>query len=89
MQFESKKGSVVDKILHELFQHGDASQKYMQGSRNIKIDNWILLDNYVPSKSTGSQTRASQSNPKHSRRHMSMKQHKKLGMFNLPQDLQK
>ncbi|KAL9407122.1 hypothetical protein Peur_004094 [Populus x canadensis] len=89
VKFESKKGSVVDKILHELFQHGDASQKYMQGSRNIKIDNWILLDNYVPSKSTGSQTRASQSNPKHSRRHMSMKQHKKLGMFNLPQDLQK
>ncbi|KAL3609288.1 hypothetical protein D5086_000308 [Populus alba] len=88
-KFESKKGSVVDKILHELFQHGDASQKYMQGSRNIKIDNWILLDNYVPSKTTGSQTRASQSNPKHSRRHMSMKQRKKLGMFNLPQDLQK
>ncbi|KAJ6713916.1 RIBONUCLEASE P SUBUNIT P29 [Salix viminalis] len=89
VKFESKKGSVVDKILHDLFQHGDASQKYMQGSRNIKIDNWILLDNYVPSKSTGSQTTASRSNSKHSRRHMSMKQHKKFGMFNLPQDLQK
>ncbi|KAF9688818.1 hypothetical protein SADUNF_Sadunf01G0027600 [Salix dunnii] len=57
-KFESKKGSVVDKILHDLFQHGDASQKYMQGSRNIKIDNWILLDNYVPGKSIGSRTTA-------------------------------
>ncbi|KAF9688816.1 hypothetical protein SADUNF_Sadunf01G0027400 [Salix dunnii] len=89
VKFESKKGSVVDKILHDLFQHGDASQKYMQGSRNIKIDNWILLDNYVPGKSIGSRTTASRSNSKHSRRHMSMKQHKKLGTFNLPQDLHK
>ncbi|CAK7336434.1 unnamed protein product [Dovyalis caffra] len=89
VKFKSKKESAVDKILHDLFQHGDASQKYMQGSRNIKIDNWILLDNYVPSKSTGSHTRASRSNSKCSRRPMSMKQHKKLGTFNLPQDLQK
>ncbi|KAL0283082.1 UNVERIFIED_CONTAM: hypothetical protein Sradi_7241100 [Sesamum radiatum] len=37
----------VDRVLHELFQHGDSAQKYMQGSKSMKIENTILLDNYV------------------------------------------
>ncbi|OMO72566.1 hypothetical protein CCACVL1_17710 [Corchorus capsularis] len=87
----SKKGSMADKILHELLQSGDSAQKYMQGSRSVKIDNWILLDNYVQGRpmSTGSHIRALKIHSKRSKRHMSMKQLKKSGALKLPQALQK
>ncbi|XVF76500.1 hypothetical protein PTKIN_Ptkin13bG0271200 [Pterospermum kingtungense] len=90
-KFSNKKGNMTDKILHELLQSGDSAQKYMQGSRSIKIDNWILLDNFVQGKvmSTGSQIRALKNHSKRSKRHMSMKQLKKSGVFKLPQPIQK
>uniref|UniRef100_A0A251K5Z6 Uncharacterized protein n=1 Tax=Manihot esculenta TaxID=3983 RepID=A0A251K5Z6_MANES len=90
-KFQSKRGSMVDMILHELLQHGDSAQKYLQGSRSKKIDNWILLDNYVQGrgKSTSSHIRALKAHSKRSKKHMSMKQHKKCGSFVLPQDRQK
>ncbi|CAJ1926731.1 unnamed protein product [Sphenostylis stenocarpa] len=74
----SAEGGSTDGILHELLQKGDASQKYMQGSRNMKIDNWIFLDNYVQKwvLSSGSQTRALQLHSKRSKKHMSMNQDK-------------
>ncbi|XP_050227573.1 ribonuclease MRP protein subunit POP4 [Mercurialis annua] len=86
-KFQSNKGSKVDMILHDLLQHGDSAQKYMQGSRNKKLDNWILLDNYVQGrgKSTNSRIRALEAHSKRSKKHMSMKQHKKCGSLNLPQ----
>lgn len=82
---------MVDKILHELLQHGDVAQKYMQGSRSIKVDNWVLLDNFVQGRgvSTGSQIRALQVHSRRSKRHMSMKQLKKCGAFELPKQLHK
>lgn len=87
----SNKRSIVDNLLHDLFQHGDSADKYMQGSRNIKIDNWILLDNFVQKSgmSAAARFRALQSHSKRSRRHMSLKQHKKNGSFHLPQQLHK
>ncbi|XWS66928.1 hypothetical protein CRYUN_Cryun05aG0242700 [Craigia yunnanensis] len=87
----SKKGSMTDKILHELLQSGDSAPKYMQGSRSIKIDNWILLDNFVQGRvmSTGSHIRALKNHSNRSKRHMSMKQLKKSGVFELPQAIQK
>ncbi|KAL4311029.1 hypothetical protein GQ457_01G016410 [Hibiscus cannabinus] len=90
-KFSNKKGSMADKILHELLQGGDSAQKYMQGSRSIKFDNWILLDNFVKGRlmSTGSQIRALKTHSKRSKRHMSMKQLKKSGVLKLPQDNQK
>ncbi|GLT89700.1 hypothetical protein SLE2022_076760 [Rubroshorea leprosula] len=90
MKFSSGNGSTVDKILHELLQSGDSGKKYMQGSR-IKLDNWILLDNFVQGRgmSTGSQIRALKSHSKRSKKHMSMKQLKKCGMLDLPQAFQK
>ncbi|GAV82118.1 UPF0086 domain-containing protein [Cephalotus follicularis] len=90
-KFASKRGSMVDKVLHELLQHGDSAQKYMQGSKSTKIDNWILLDNFVKgcAVSTGSSIRALQSHSKRSKKHMSMKQLKKCGSFDLPQDFKK
>ncbi|KAK9193077.1 hypothetical protein WN944_003773 [Citrus x changshan-huyou] len=87
----SSRGSRVDKVLHGLFQNGDSAQKYLQGSRSMKIDNWILLDNYVQGRnvSTGSHIKALQIHSKRSRKHMSMKQLKRSGALDLPKDLQK
>ncbi|OIS97486.1 hypothetical protein A4A49_62513 [Nicotiana attenuata] len=78
----------VNDILHDLLQHGDSAQKYMQGSKNVKVDNWILLDNVVQKSSiaTGARNRALQRQSKRSKRHMSIKQHKKFGSFDLPQE---
>ncbi|GLT47892.1 hypothetical protein SLA2020_215470 [Shorea laevis] len=90
MKFSGGNGSTVDKILHELLQSGDSGKKYMQASR-IKLDNWILLDNFVQGRgmSTGSQIRALKSHSKRSKKHMSMKQLKKCGMLDLPRASQK
>ncbi|XP_050116095.1 ribonuclease MRP protein subunit POP4-like isoform X2 [Malus sylvestris] len=83
-----RKESKVDKVLHELLQNGDSAQKYMQGSRSKRIDNWILLDNYVQGRgvSTGSHARALQIHSKRSKKHMSMKQQKRKGLFDFPKD---
>ena len=91
VQLSSRKGDVVDKILHELLQNGDMAQKYMQKSRKIHIDHFVLLDNYVQGRgvSTGSHIRALRMHSKRSKKHMSMKQHKKCGSFDLPQELHK
>lgn len=90
-EFSAKRGGSIDGILHKLLQKGDAAQKYMHGSRNMKIDNWILLDNYVQGRvlSSDSHTRALQLHSKRSRKHMSMKKHKKYGSLDLPQEFHK
>ncbi|CAO2826174.1 unnamed protein product [Amaranthus hypochondriacus] len=77
----------IDKILHELLQKGDSAQKYIQGSRSIKWDNWILLDNFVRGNSTF--VNAFKVNSKRSKKHMSMVQLKKRGLLDLPQELHK
>ncbi|XP_055833282.1 ADP-ribosylation factor GTPase-activating protein AGD7-like isoform X2 [Solanum dulcamara] len=84
----SGKNMTANDILHDLLQHGDSVQKYMQGSKNVKVDNWILLDNVVQKSSiaTGARSRALQRRSKRSKRHMSIKQHKKFGSFDLPQE---
>ncbi|KAK9121519.1 hypothetical protein Syun_019136 [Stephania yunnanensis] len=82
VELSSNKGNVVDDILHELLQSGGAAQKYMQGSRSMKIDNWILLDNVVQGR--GARTNASKNLSKRSKRHMSLKQHRKYGSFDFP-----
>ena len=87
----SQKESKVDRILHDIFQKGDSGQKYLQGSRSRKIDNWIMLDNYVQGRGiyTGSRIRALKIHSKRSKMHMSMKQHKKRGSLDLPKEFQK
>ncbi|KAG2409642.1 uncharacterized protein HKW66_Vig0003070 [Vigna angularis] len=91
LPFSTERRGSIDGILHELLQKGDAAQKYMQGSGNMKIDNWILLDNFVQGRvlSSSSQTRALQIHSKRSKKHMSMRQHKKCGSLYLPQEFQK
>ncbi|MCL7027185.1 hypothetical protein MKW94_016996 [Papaver nudicaule] len=84
----TSRGSTVDKILHKLLQSGDSAQKYMQGSRSMKIDNWMLLDNLVQGHgaTVGARIKDFQSHSKRSRKHMSTKQHKKCGSFDLPKE---
>ncbi|XP_044505185.1 uncharacterized protein LOC123225315 [Mangifera indica] len=86
----SGRGSTVEKVLHELFQNGDSAQKYLHGSRSVRIDNWLLLDNYVQGRgaSSSSHIRALWIHSKRSKNHMSMKQLKKSGLFDKPQELQ-
>ncbi|KAL3639180.1 hypothetical protein CASFOL_017087 [Castilleja foliolosa] len=75
----------VNRVLHELLQHGDAAHKYIQGSKSLKIENTILLDNFVQKSgmSSGDRNRALQNASKRSKKHMSLKQHKISGSFNL------
>lgn len=86
MDVSNNRGRVVEKICHELRTSG-----YIKRSRELKVDACILLDNFVPKRPgmVGSRMRALQSNSKRSKRHMSMKQHKKCGTFDLPSDLHK
>ncbi|KAF5940754.1 hypothetical protein HYC85_021921 [Camellia sinensis] len=86
-----RRGSIVNQVVHDLLQSGDSAQKYMQGSRSMKIDNWILLDNLVQGRgaSRGARIRALKTHSKRSKKHMSMKQHKKCGTLDLPQELHK
>lgn len=91
VQLSNKKGSTADRIIHELLQSGDSSQKYMQGSRSMKIDNCLLLDSFVQvhSVSTSARARAIQSHSKRSKKHMSMQQHRKHGSFDFSKEFHK
>lgn len=79
------------KIVRELFRRGDSAQKYLHGSKSIKFDNWILLDNVVQGRraSVNSRKKALLCKSKRSRIHMSMRQHRKCGSFNIPKELHK
>ncbi|KAL6574808.1 hypothetical protein OROMI_012093 [Orobanche minor] len=79
---------IVNRVLHDILQRGDAAQKYNQGSRNLKIENNILLDNFVP-KNGMPRARALHNESKRSKKHMSLKQHKKSGLFDLPKEFHK
>ncbi|KAJ4980111.1 hypothetical protein NE237_010891 [Protea cynaroides] len=88
IELSSKRVSQVDRIMHELLLNGDLAQKYMQGSRSMKIDNWLLLDNLVQGRgvSVGPHIKALQNCPKRSKKHMSIRQHKQCSTFDLPQE---
>ncbi|KAL1191151.1 Ribonuclease MRP protein subunit POP4 [Cardamine amara subsp. amara] len=90
VKFSSAKGTIVDKVLNNLLRSGDSAQKYLQGTKSVKLDNYILLDNFVQSRSSASGSKkASQKNSKRSKSRMSMKRLKKCGALDLPKDLQK
>ncbi|XP_058078411.1 ribonuclease MRP protein subunit POP4 isoform X2 [Magnolia sinica] len=87
-ELSRRRGSIGDKMVHELLQKGDSAQKYMQGSRGMKIDNWLLLDSFVQGRgaSMGACLRSINSRSKRSKRHMSMQQHRKCGSLDLPHE---
>lgn len=77
----------MDKILHELVKNGDSAHKHIMGSRKMRIDNWILLDNVVQGRGTlRARIRDLTSHTKNSRKQISMKQNKRCGSLNLPQE---
>ncbi|KZV26155.1 hypothetical protein F511_06322 [Dorcoceras hygrometricum] len=87
----SDRKATVDYILHDLFQHGDSAQKYIQGSKSMKIENTMLLDNYVEKRgfSNNSRVEVNKKFSKRFKKHMSLKQHKKKGTFDLPEEFHK
>ncbi|EOA28437.1 hypothetical protein CARUB_v10024651mg [Capsella rubella] len=90
LMFSSAKGTIVDKVLHNLLRSGDSAQKYLQGTKSVKLDNYILLDNFVQSRSSASGSKkVSQKDSKRSKSRMSMKRLKKSGALHMPKDLQK
>ncbi|XP_010506179.1 PREDICTED: uncharacterized protein LOC104782834 [Camelina sativa] len=90
VKFSSAKGTIVDKVLHNLLRSGDSAQKYLQGSKSVKLDNYILLDNFVQSRPSASGSKkASLKDSKRCKSRMSMKRLKKSGALHMPKDLQK
>lgn len=84
-------GDSFNKVINDIIQNGDEGSKYAKGNRSLKFDNWILLDNFV-SKSNqrmDARSKALQSHSKRSRKHMSMRQHRKCGTFDLPKEFYK
>ncbi|KAL5711347.1 ribonuclease P [Ranunculus cassubicifolius] len=80
---------MVDNVLHELLQNGDAV-RYGGGIGNKKLDGWLHLDSVA--KRDPEAIRKAKDLKSHLKRctmHMSMKQHKKCGSFDLPQELHK
>ncbi|XP_047342250.1 ribonuclease MRP protein subunit POP4 [Impatiens glandulifera] len=86
-------GTIVSDILHDLFQKGDSAHKYMHGSKSMKIDSYILLDNVVHGGGKRSLTapiRQLKNRSKLSKKIItSIKQHKKCGTHDLPPELHK
>ncbi|ONK61846.1 uncharacterized protein A4U43_C08F34190 [Asparagus officinalis] len=82
---DSNRGDAVNKIVFDLLQHGDKGHKYTKGSIAMKIDNWVLLDNFVPKDSSlkDARVKALQSHSKRSKKHMTMRQHRKCGSLDL------
>ena len=87
----SSSGDSVNKIVFDLLQHGDKGHKYTKGSVAMKIDNWVLLDNFVSKDSSlmDARAKALQSHSKRSKKHMTMRQHRKCGSLDLPKEFHK
>ncbi|KAL9239292.1 hypothetical protein vseg_013629 [Gypsophila vaccaria] len=86
-EVSNKDKSVVDKLIHELLRKGDSAHKFLQGSKSIKVDYHINLDNcYKKNSRTAASLRALYANSKRSKKHMSMKQLKKIGLLDHPEE---
>ncbi|XP_072993165.1 ribonuclease MRP protein subunit POP4 isoform X1 [Typha latifolia] len=85
---DSNRKDVVHKVVHDIIQKGEEGGKFARGAKTLKMDNWVLLDNFV-AKGDGlkdARSKALVSHSKRSRKHMSMKQHRKCGSFDLPKE---
>ncbi|XP_020110642.1 uncharacterized protein LOC109725734 [Ananas comosus] len=85
---DSSRRDAVHRIVGDIIGKGEEAGKFARGAKSLKLDSWILLDNYV-AKNDGladARMRALKSHSKRSKKHMSMKQHRKVGSFNLPKE---
>ncbi|XP_031486232.1 ribonuclease MRP protein subunit POP4 isoform X2 [Nymphaea colorata] len=76
----------VQKIVNSLIENGDKAEHYRRGVLRTKIDHSLLLDNYVQRNggSMKSRRRLLQKHTKRSKHHMSLKQHRQCGSFDVP-----
>ncbi|KAI5019023.1 hypothetical protein ZWY2020_043911 [Hordeum vulgare] len=76
---------VVHSVVYDIIQKGGEAGKIAKGSKKLKLDRGILLDNYVQRGPilVDAQSRSLLIHSKRSKRHMSLKQHKKCGSFDL------
>lgn len=75
---------LVQSVLYDIIQKGGAG-KITKGAKKLKLEKGILLDNYVQRgpRLVDAQSRSLLIHSKRSKRHMSLKQHKKCGSFHL------
>ena len=76
----------------EVLEHKMLNKSVERAQKKVEENNYILLDNFVQSRSSSSSSgskKASLVNSKRSKTRMSMKRLKKSGALNLPQHLQK
>ncbi|CAN6470920.1 unnamed protein product [Victoria cruziana] len=80
--------SGVQKIVNNLLENGDKAEHYRRGLLRTRMDHTLLLDTYVPQKgaSIKSRRRLSQKRTKRSKHHMSLKQHRRCGSFDVPRE---
>ncbi|XP_044450815.1 uncharacterized protein [Triticum aestivum] len=76
---------VVQNVIYDIIHKGGEAGKISKGSKKLKLDRGILLDNYVQRGPilVDAQSRSLLIHSKRSKRHMSLKQHKKCGSFDL------
>ncbi|CAN6359758.1 unnamed protein product [Urochloa humidicola] len=76
---------VVHNVIYDIIQKGGDSGKISKGAKKLKLEKGILLDNYVQRgpRLVDAQARSLLIHSKRSKQHMSLKQHKKCGSFDL------
>uniref|UniRef100_A0A0D9WHL7 Uncharacterized protein n=1 Tax=Leersia perrieri TaxID=77586 RepID=A0A0D9WHL7_9ORYZ len=82
---------VVHNVVYDIIQKGGDAGKITKGAKKLKLEKGILLDNYVHRgpRLVDAQAKSLLIHSKRSKRHMSLKQHKKCGSFDLPETLRK
>uniref|UniRef100_A0A0E0L3P6 Uncharacterized protein n=1 Tax=Oryza punctata TaxID=4537 RepID=A0A0E0L3P6_ORYPU len=82
---------VVHNVVYDIIQKGGDAGKITKGAKKLKLEKGILLDNYVHRgpRLVDAQAKSLLIHSKRSKRHMSLKQHKKCGSFDLPEALRK
>ncbi|GJN14688.1 hypothetical protein PR202_gb01543 [Eleusine coracana subsp. coracana] len=76
---------VVHSVIYDIIQKGGDAEKITKGAKKLKLEKGILLDHYVQRgpRLADAQERSLLIHSKRSKRHMSLKQHKKCGSFDL------
>ncbi|AQK80432.1 ribonuclease P family protein [Zea mays] len=82
---------VVYNVINDIIQKGGDAGKITKGAKKLKLERGILLDNYVQRgpRLVDAQARSLLIHSKRSKRHLSLKQHKKCGSFDLDGTLHK
>ncbi|KAF0923795.1 hypothetical protein E2562_007674, partial [Oryza meyeriana var. granulata] len=88
---DSDSTDVVHSVVYDIIQKGGDAGKISKGAKKLKLEKGILLDNYVHRglRLVDTQAKSLLIHSKRSKIHMSLKQHKKCGSFDLHETLRK